>query len=89
MSDLESDIVRRELDPERENPAVEVAEIVADIEDKDQTDLATIYECIDHMVDHIFSKPPVPEAQVQVEFTYEGYRISVEQSGYAEFVKVA
>jgi len=60
---------------------------VADLEGKDQADLATIYECIDHMIDHIFSVPPAPEAQVRVEFSYEGYRITVEQNGHAEFVK--
>ena len=83
----EDDIVRRELDTERENPAVEMAETVADLEGKDQADLETIYECIDHMIDHIFSEPPAPEAQVRVEFSYEGYRITVEQNGHAEFVK--
>lgn len=83
----ESAIVRRELETDRENPAVEVAEVVADLEDKEQTDLATVYDCIDHVVDHIFSTPPAPEAQVRVEFSYEGYRITVDQDGYAEFVK--
>ena len=83
----EDDIVRQELDTERENPAVEIAETVADLEGKDQTDLETIYECIDHMIDHIFSEPPAPKAQVRVVFSYEGYRITVEQNGHAEFVK--
>ncbi|WP_121820445.1 HalOD1 output domain-containing protein [Halostella salina] len=88
MTELESDIVRRELDPERESPAAEVAEIVADLEDKDQTELTAIYDCIDHMIDHIFSEPPAPGAQVQVEFTYEGYRVTVEQDGSAQFIRV-
>ncbi|WP_135821388.1 HalOD1 output domain-containing protein [Halostella litorea] len=83
----ESAIVREELETDRENPAVEIAEIIADMEDKDHGDLTTIYSCIDHMIDHIFSEPPAPEAQLKVEFSYEGYRITVEQDGHAEFVK--
>lgn len=62
--------------------------IVADIEGKDVNELATTDGCIDHVLDHVFSNPPAPEAQVEISFNYEGYRITVEQNGRAEFVKV-
>lgn len=88
MTDEESEIVHRELDTDRENPANEVAEIVANLEDTPIEELESTWECIDHVVDHIFSNPPAQDAQVKVTFTYEGYRITVEQNGRTEFVKV-
>ncbi len=83
----ESDLVHRELDTEAENPGVQVAEAVADIEGRAATDLAIIYDCVDGMLDQVFSNPPSPDAQLQVTFSYEGYRITVEQDGEATFVK--
>jgi len=35
----------------------------------------------------VFDEPPEPEAQVEMTFGYEGYRITVEQNGDAQFVK--
>jgi hypothetical protein len=39
------------------------------------------------MLDVVFENPPAPEAQVEVTFSYEGYRITVEQNGRARFVQ--
>ena len=85
-TDPGSDIIHRELDTSVENPATEVA--VADIEGKEATDLTETYGCIDGVLDEIYSDPPSPEAQMQVEFSYEGYRITIEQDGAAKFVKI-
>lgn len=60
----ESDIIRRELEDDVKNPAIQVAEAVADIEDKEATDLSTMYECVDGVLNNIFSNPPAPEAQM-------------------------
>lgn len=85
--DSDDRIVRRELDTEADNPAVEVAETVADIENVDATELATMYDCVDGMLDELFSTPPAEDARMEVTFSYEGYRITVEQNGTAEFVE--
>lgn len=82
-----SDIVHRTLDTDREEPVIQIAEIVAELEDEDEDDLATTYDRLDHVLDHIFEEPPDPEAQVEITFSYEGYRITVEQSGAAQFVR--
>jgi hypothetical protein len=84
----DEEIVHRTLDPDRDDPAVEVAEIVADLEGTTPAKLPATYNRIDHVVDHIFSDPPAPEAQIMIEFTYGGYRITVKQDGTARFVKV-
>lgn len=87
MPESGTEIIHREIDTGADTPAVEVAQTVAEIEDKDATDLSAMYECVDGVLDHIFSNPPAPEAQMQVEFSYEGYRITVEQNGAAKFIK--
>lgn len=81
-------IIHRELSPDVDEPTVQVAEIVADIEDEEHTELTTTYDHLDHILSYVFSNPPVPEAQVQITFSYEGYRITVEQDGNAQFVRV-
>lgn len=87
MTGPESETIHRELETDQEDPAVEIAEIVAEIEEKDHTELPPVYDCIDHSIDNIFSNPPAQEAQIEVRFSYEGYRITVEQDGEAKLVK--
>lgn len=85
----ESDTIRRELDTGTESPGVEVAMSVADIEGREATELPAIHDCIDGILSNLFSDPPSSEAQMRVEFTYQEYRITVEQNGTATFRKVA
>jgi hypothetical protein len=88
MSDrAEREIIHRDLDTDAEEPAVEVAEVIADLEGKDVTAISNMWECTDHVLDYLFTNPPSPEAQMQIEFTYEEYRITVEQNGSARFIK--
>lgn len=86
-NDPESEIIHRELDTSAESPASELAMAVADIKSEDETGLSPIWGCIDGMLDHLFSNPPAPDAQLEVTFSYEGFRITVEQNGAARFVK--
>ncbi|WP_178918348.1 HalOD1 output domain-containing protein [Natronomonas gomsonensis] len=88
MVNHDEEIVRRELDKDRDSPAMGVAENLAELEGKSIEELETTWDCVDGVLDHIFSNPPSPEAQLTITFTYEGYRITVEQNGRAEFVKV-
>lgn len=84
----DDEIVHRQLDTDRKEPGVEIAEVIADLEGTPVTELSTIHDCIDGMLSELYSDPPEPEAQMVVEFTYCGYRITVEQSGAAEFIHV-
>lgn len=87
--DTDSEIIHRELDTENDDSSVAVVEAVADIENGDASELPPLYNCIDGMLDHMYSNPPSQDAQVEVCFTYAGYRITVEQSGVAKFVRVS
>ena len=89
MATPETKIIHRDLDNDADNPAVAVAEAVTEIEGLEADEVATTYDCIDGTLDELFSTPPSQEAQMEVTFTYEGYRITVEQNGNAKFVKVA
>lgn len=78
--------VQVQFDTESVEPGLAVAEAVAEIEGRDPSELSAIYDYIDHVIDHLFSDPPDPEANVEISFDYEGYRITVQQSGEAVFV---
>ena len=86
--DRERSVIHRQFDPDAVRPETAVVEVVADLEDVAPTDLSSLYSTIDDVLEHVFSDPPAPEAQTEITFTYEGYRISVYQDGTAEFVKV-
>jgi|AntRauTorcE11898_2_1112593.scaffolds.fasta_scaffold103558_1 hypothetical protein len=86
--DDEMAAVHWEFDTDREDPGVDVAEVIAELEGKESTDLSPVYTTIDHMVEELFSEPPSPEAQAVLQFSYEGYRITLNQDGYATFMKI-
>jgi len=72
----------------RDEPATQVAEIVADVTDEDPANLPTMWKCTDGVLDHLFSTPPSPEAHMSVGFNYAGHRITVYQDGVMELLKV-
>lgn len=83
------DPIHRELDTAVESPATQVAEVVADLEGKDPTEVSAIYDCVGGVLDHVFSDPPSPKARTEVAFSYENYRITIAQDGAATFVEGA
>ncbi|MFU8868096.1 HalOD1 output domain-containing protein [Natronococcus sp.] len=74
-------IARRTLDTNRETPATEVVELVADLENREPTDLAPIYYTVNELLADLFSSPPRATADAAIEFTYEGYQFRVRQDG--------
>ena len=86
-SNSESEIIHRELDTDAENPGIEVVAVIADIDGREMTDLSPFHNCIDGVLDNLFSEPPSPEAEMRVIFNYEGYRIGVTQDGSVTLVR--
>lgn len=84
----ENGITHRELETDADHPGVQVASVVADIEGKEPTDLTKMHDCVDGVLTDLFSNPPSPNAQMLIKFSYEGYRITVEQDGDAKFSKI-
>ena len=87
-SDDEAGIVHWQFDPDQDDPIIDVAAVVAELEGKETTDLSALYDCVDTVLEEIFSNPPSPEAQIQMAFTFEGYRITINQDGSATFLRV-
>lgn len=79
--DPEATIVERVVDPDDEQANYSVLETIASAEDVDVTDLPPMYTRIDHLLDELFDEPPVDEAQIEVSFSYYGYRVTVNQGG--------
>ena len=88
-NDPESEIIHRDFNTDVENPATQVVEAVAEIEGTDQTELTPIWSCVDSVLANLFSNPPSPEAQMEIDVSYEEYRITVGQNGTATFVKIS
>lgn len=80
------DRIRRELDTDADDPGTEVAMIVAEIDERDPTELPTIHECLNGILTDVFDDPPSPDARLQISFVYADYRITIYQDGTAEFV---
>lgn len=77
-----------EFDVDQEDPEIDVAAVVAELEDRDTTELPPVYNTIDHLIETLFSDPPAPEAQAVIQFSYEGYRVNLNQDGHATFMKI-
>jgi hypothetical protein len=77
----EATIFQQDVDPSDGEPNYQVLQAVAEVEGVDVTELPSMYERIDHMLDELFSEPPTAEAQVEITFSYHGYRITADQEG--------
>lgn len=84
----ESRIFHATIEPDAEDGGIELSEVVADLEGRDSLELPTLYHQVDHLLEELFSDPPAPEAQVEISFTYEGYRIDVDQSGHVRLMPI-
>ncbi|WP_290812266.1 HalOD1 output domain-containing protein [Halovivax sp.] len=80
-------LTTRELDTDAADPNVEVVRAVSELEGVPPGELPALYRCMDHVLENLFSDPPAPEANVEISFSYHGYRIAVAQNGTARFEK--
>lgn len=66
-----------------EDPATELVTIVGELKGVPETELDPLYSWADSLISDLYSSPPPADAQAIVEFTYEGYRITLHQDGHA------
>ena len=81
-------VVYRDVDTNRADLGAEIVEIIADFEGTDPEDLDPIRKCIGDILEPLSLTPPSPDAQLMISFSYEGYRISLDQNGQALLVLV-
>lgn len=76
--------IHRRLDTDA-NPTAQVVQAVADQKGTDPLSLRSAWDTVGQVLDPVFSTPPSPDADVEITFKYEGYRITVDQTGHARF----
>jgi hypothetical protein len=81
-------IYHRTIVPSSDEVNLELLELVAELEGAAVEDLPPFWNRMDHLLEHVYSTPPDPEAQIRLQFTYAGYRIGLDQSGHVELMKV-
>lgn len=83
----DQEIIHRTLDTDAEEPVEQVAETIAELEGESVENMTPLYNHLDHILDRLFSDPPADEAEITITFTYEEYRVTIEQNGDAQFVE--
>lgn len=78
-------VYHRNIREGESNPQTALARALADLKGVEVTDLKQLYACIDHLVEQLFQSPPPADANAELTFSYEGYRITVFQDGHTVF----
>lgn len=76
-------VVHEKIDLSRSDPEVDLVEGIADLEETTPEELSPIWDCVGNMLESLSSVPSSSGAQLTLSFSYEGYRISVNQNGEA------
>lgn len=77
-----------ELDVDQPDPEVDIPAIVSELEGEPLESLPPVHDTVDSLLTQLFSDPPPAKAQAMIQFTYHDYRIDVQQSGIATFMKI-
>jgi len=80
------DITRRQINPDPSTAEYDILEIVAELDGREIEMLPPLYNEAEHMVETLFRSPPSQRAQMELSFSYVGYRINIDRSGDVEVV---
>ena len=87
IGERESQVHHQDLfDADDSDPCRRLVETVAELKNADPKELRPLYTWVDGLVTDLYSSPPPADAQAVVEFSYEGYRITLYQDGHAVFM---
>ncbi|ELZ23583.1 hypothetical protein C475_14968 [Halosimplex carlsbadense 2-9-1] len=81
-------IVRAQIDARSETADNEFLELIARLEGVDATELPSLYHEVDHTIENLFKRPPSRDAQMEISFSYAGYRVTIDQRGNVRLVRV-
>jgi len=87
-SDEDIGIVRRQIDPDPSTAEYDLLDLISELEDRDITALPALYNEVDHVVETLYKTPPAPRAQMEITFSYAGYRITMDRTGAVRVVPV-
>jgi hypothetical protein len=83
-----TDIVYDTIAPIESTAEYDLLELVADLEGVEIDELPSLYTQVGHFVETLFENPPSPESQMEITFSFAGYRITVMQNGDVKLVPV-
>jgi hypothetical protein len=81
-------MVRASIDPDPRTAEHDLLALIAESEGKPIEELPSFYEQVDHLVEMLFKRPPSPESQMQIVFSYAGSRVTVNQKGEVTLLNV-
>jgi hypothetical protein len=81
MNDENRQVIKRQVEPVENEANYRILRTIADVEDKDVTELPPMYNYIDSVLDNLFDDPPDEKAEIEITFSFLGYRITVDQEG--------
>ena len=77
-----------QIEPNPETAEHDFLEAIAKLEGKEMTELPSLYHELDHLIEVLYNTPPSAQSQVELSFSYAGYRVSMNQTGSLKIVTV-
>ena len=87
-TDSEPGICHQTISTDPEDAGYEFLELVAELEGCDVTGLPPMHPRIDDIIAEVFSDPPSKNAQVEIQFSYYGYRVDLDQKGNVSLMRI-
>lgn len=84
----ENGILQFEIEPDPETAEYELLSVLTEHDGVGMDDLPPLYSVLDQFIGEMFDDPPSESAQLEMSFSYAGYRITVTQGGHVTLVPV-
>lgn len=84
----DGDIVHTTIEPDSNTSEYAFLQLIADAEGVEIEALPSLYGEVDHFLETLFCDPPSKKAQMELRFSYYGYRVTVDQTGHVTLVRV-
>ncbi|WP_222917774.1 HalOD1 output domain-containing protein [Natrinema sp. SYSU A 869] len=81
----ETVVLRRQLNTEEGDTTIQLVEIIAELDDREPTELSPLYRSVDSLISDLFGSPPPTHVDANLVFSYHGYRVHVQQDGMTTF----
>jgi len=84
----ENGILQFSIEPDPESAEYDLLTVLAEYEGVAVDELPSLYSVVDQFVGEMFDDPPSESAQLEMAFSYAGYRVTVTQGGHVTLVPV-
>jgi hypothetical protein len=84
----ENGILQFNVEPDPESAEYDLLTVLAEHEGVGVDELPSLYSVVDQFVGEMFDDPPSESAQLEMTFSYAGYRVTVTQGGHVTLVPV-